>query len=145
MISEISICDFKKKFFEIYGIDFIDGFSLFQSSLNVVKYGNFELYDNYGDEDIYEEIPILKELFNKDNVIYMYTDHAYYESNIFILKSNEIKDFIKNFPLDIFSNNPFFINCDSDIAFGYCLEGDKLDSGIFFQLNLKHLRKRNTL
>ena len=70
MISEISICDFKKKFFEIYGIDFIDGFSLFQSSLNVVKYGNFELYDNYGDEDIYEEIPILKELFNKDNVIF---------------------------------------------------------------------------
>lgn len=144
MVSEITLHDFKKLFFSIYGVDFIDGFNLFQSPLNVVKHGEFKLYDNYADEDIYIELPILKDLFKKDDEVFIYTDHAYSESNIFVLKSNEIKTFIKNCYLDFFSNEPLFINLNNDIAFGYCLEGSELDSGLYFQLNLKHLREANT-
>lgn len=143
-MNEISIHEFKKIFFKTYGINFIDGFRLFQSSLNVVQYGNFKLYDNYADENIYAELPILKNLFQNDDEVYIYTDHAYYESNIFILKSNEIENFIKNFHLDFFSNEPLFIDFHNDIAFGYSLEGLQINSGIFFQLNLNHLRERNT-
>lgn len=142
-INEISIYEFKKIFFKIYGVDFIDGFRLFQSPLNVVQYGDFKLYDNYADEDIYVQLPILKNLFQKEEEIYLYTDLAYYETNIFVLKSNEIKSFLKNFQLDIFSNEPLFINLQSDSAFGYCLEGLELNSGIFFQLDLTHLRETN--
>ena len=45
--------------------------------------------------------------------------------------------------MDFFSNEPLFINLESDKAFGYCLEGPELDSGIFFQLDLKKLRENN--
>lgn len=143
MISEISIHEFKKKFFEIYGINFIDGFRLFQSSLNVVEYGDFKLYDNYADEDVYDEIPILKNLFKDSDEVFIFTDHSYYESNIFVLEPSDIKTFIKNYQLDFFSNEPLLINFHDDIAFGYSLEGSELSSGIFFQLNLKNLRETN--
>lgn len=71
-MNEISIHEFKKIFFKTYGINFIDGFRLFQSSLNVVQYGNFKLYDNYADENIYAELPILKNLFQNDDEVYIY-------------------------------------------------------------------------
>lgn len=143
MILEISIHEFKKKFFETYGLNFVDGFRLFQLPLNVVEYGDFKLYDNYADEDIYDDIPILKNLFKDNDEIYIFTDHSYYESNIFVLKSSEIKTFMKNYQLDFFCNEPLFINFRDDIAFGYSLEGSELSSGIFFQLNLKNLREAN--
>ncbi len=72
-------------------------------------------------------------------MIYIYTDHAYRESNIFILKAKVISSFLEECCLDFFSNEPLFINLESDKAFGYCLEGPELDSGIFFQLDLKKL------
>lgn len=144
MISEISIHEFKKRFLEVYGLNFIDGFHLLQSSLNVVEYGNFKLYDNYADEEIYDEIPILNNLFKDNDEVYLFTDQSYYESNVFALKSSELKEFIQNYPLDIFSNQPLFISFNYDVAFGYNLEGPELSSGIFFQLNLKNLRVLNT-
>lgn len=143
MVYEISIQEFKAIFLKTYGINFIDGFHLFQSPFNVVQYGYFKLYDNYADEDIYIEIPILRELFQEETQIYIYTDHAYSKSNIFVLKAKEIKNFIKNFSMDFFSNEPLFINFYTDTAFGYCLEGANLDTGIFFEFNLKQLRKAN--
>lgn len=143
MISEISIHEFKKKFFEIYGLNFVDGFRLFQLPLNVVEYGDFKLYDNYADEDIYNEIPILKNLFKDNDEVYIFTDYSYYKSNIFVLKSSEIETFIKNYQLDFFSNESLFISFHDDIAFGYSLEGSEFSSGIFFQLNLKNLREAN--
>lgn len=80
-------------------------------------------------------------------MIYIYTDHAYRESNIFIfifiLKAKDISSFLEESCLDFFSNEPLFINLKSDKAFGYCLEGPELDSGIFFQLDLKKLRENN--
>lgn len=143
MVSKIPIQEFKIFFYNIYGLDFIDGFHLFQSPLNVVQHGDFKLYDNYADEDIYVELPILKDLFKEDEEVYIYSDYAYYKSSIFVLKSKEIRNFLKNYDFDIFSNEPLFISFQNDIAFGYCLEGSDLDSGIFFQLNLKHLREAN--
>ncbi len=145
MVSGISIQEFKKLFFEFYGEKFIDGFELFQSPLNVVQYGDFKLYDNYADEDIYEELPILSTLFEKEDKVHLYTEHAYLGSDVFILKAGEIKEFLKDgcLDLDFFSNEPFFICLKTDKAFGYCLEGAELDSGMFFQLDLKNLRKNN--
>lgn len=143
MVSEIPLQEFKELFFKIYGLNYIDGFHLFQSPLNIVKHGDFKLYDNYADEDIYVKLPILKNLFEPDEVIYIYTDHAYRRNNIFILKSKEIKEFLGNRDLDFFSNEPFFISFEKNIAFGYSLEGVELDSGIFYQLTLKHLREAN--
>lgn len=143
MVSEISFEEFKKKFFKIYGVRFIDGFTLFQSPLNHVEYGDFKLYDNYADEEIYEEIPILKNLFSDNDEVFIYTDNSYQNNTISILKASEIKTFLENSPLDFFSNEPLFINFPKDTAFGYSLEGPELDSGMFYQLNLKNLRETN--
>lgn len=143
MIFEISLYKLKEIFWKNYGIDFIDGFNLAQSPINVIQQGEFKLYDNYADEDIYEELPTLKNLFKENDVIYLYTDHAYQESSIFVLRAKEIKKFLKEFPLDIFSNEPLFISFDNDIAYGYCLEGTEIDSGTYFLLNLGQLREVN--
>lgn len=142
-MDEISIQEFKKLFFKIYGEEFVDGFRLFQTPSNIVYYGDFKLYDGYADEDIYKTLPGLNTLFEEEDDIYIYTDHAYRESNIFILKAKVISSFLEECCLDFFSNEPLFINLESDKAFGYCLEGPELDSGIFFQLDLKKLRENN--
>lgn len=144
MVSEISIQKFKENFFNLYGVDFIDGFRLFQNAKNVVQYGEFILYDNYADEDIYDKIPVLKELFQKEDEVYFVADHSYVKGNVFVLKAMEIKEFVKEYEMDIFSDQPFFLSLKHDMGFGYCLEGSKLNSGLFFQLDLKHLREGYT-
>ena len=71
-MEEISIQEFKKLFFKIYGEEFVDGFRLFQTPSNIVYYGDFKLYDGYADKDIYKTLPGLNTLFEEEDDIYIY-------------------------------------------------------------------------
>lgn len=43
--------------------------------------------------------------------------------------------------LDVFSNEPLLISLARAIAFGYCLEGPTLDSGLYFVLRLTKIQE----
>ena len=101
-----------------------------------------EVYEIFNDDipnlDFYNKFPELKEFFNTNHNIYIYTDasiinYRTYERGVWVIKGNELTEFIRTYKGEFFNHNPFIFNFSNHSCYMHRYESPDGDDICIFR------------
>lgn len=101
-----------------------------------------EVYEIFNDDipnmDFYNKFPELKEFFNTNHNIYIYTDasiinYRTYERGVWVIKGNELTEFIRTYKGEFFNHDPFIFNFSNHSCYMHRYESPDGDDICIFR------------